>query len=125
MTCQVANLGPDVISIYQGESVAELIQVYDENRDAADLSGAVLVATVVRDLGGDPIISKSSTVPTEILILAPANEGRAKLFFVPADTAALPPGDYIYDVWVTLIGGEEINIVPPSLLTVKQAATPP
>jgi hypothetical protein len=125
MTCQAANLGPDTIVAYQGESVAELVQVYDENRDPADLTGATLTATVVRELGGDPIITKSSTVPTQILILAPANEGQAKIFFVPADTATLAPGDYIYDVWVTLIGGEEINVVPPSRFTVLQGATPP
>jgi hypothetical protein len=125
LTCQTANLGPDTISVYQGESVAQLMQVYDENRDPANLSGATITATVVRHLGGEPIIQKSSTVPAEILILAPANEGRAKIFFVPADTSALAPGDYIYDVWVTLVGGEEINVVPPSLFTVRQAATPP
>lgn len=125
MSQQLLDLGPDEIRFFRGEDAAYLIEVLDENRDAANLSGTVLTMSVVRTLGGTPVITKSSTVSGEIDILFPENEGRAKVYFVPADTLGLNPGDYIYDVWATLMSGKVITVIRPSRFTILQPAAPP
>ena len=125
MSCQPSDLGPDEIRFFQGEDAAYLIEVLDENRDAANLSGTILALSVVRTLGGTPVITKSSAVSGEIDILFPESEGRAKAYFVPADTLGLSPGDYFYDVWATLMSGKVITVVRPSRFTILQPAAPP
>ncbi len=49
--------------------------------------------------------------------------GIAQLFIVPADTATLDGGEYVFDVWVELVGGERKVIIPEAAFTVTCAVT--
>lgn len=68
---------------------------------AVDITGSVLRFSVKESLGAVAvIISKSSTVFGQIDIVDPAN-GRADINLVPADTATLGCGEYVFDVQMT------------------------
>lgn len=76
---------------------------------ALDLTGASLWFSVRRSLrDADPLIQK--TVGVGIVVAAPVS-GLATISLSPADTAALAPGPYVYDVQVKEPSGRVTTIV--------------
>lgn len=124
-TSGVQPLGPERLDTLQGENKTFLLTVLDEERNPANLTGATITFTVRKDFDTAAVITKTSATPGEIDILAPPTDGLAKIFLVPADTSGLAPGQYIYDVWVELSGGEKINVITPSRFIIGQGVTAP
>lgn len=62
-------------------------------------------------------ISKSSTTPAEITILAQAGDtlGQCDVFLIPSDTDTLPTGRHWWDAWVQLTTGERYAKLPQKI----------
>jgi hypothetical protein len=111
------------IAIARGSDRELLLIVQDAAGKTVDLTGATLTLTAKARLGATAaLITKISSDVAQIDIFDPTG-GRAHLFFVPADTDALPANDYPYDIWLTVLDGEKYQIVPVSVLTVEQPVT--
>lgn len=121
MACLVAQ----PICIIRGTSQTFRITVFDEANARVDLTGSTLYFTVALTAGGAAEISKISTTPTEILILAQtgATLGQADIFLVPTDTTSLPLGLHVYDVWLELVTGERHVIVGPDEFRIEVGVT--
>ena len=113
----------NLISVIRGSSKAFEITVTDDQDEPVDLTGATMYFTVKRDISEPlPTVRKSSADPTQILIAAPRT-GVAKLFLVPGDTHGKSIGGYVFDVWVILVDGRRIPVIPPSQFEVEQGVT--
>ena len=102
------------LCVYQDESVTILLEVFDENDELLDLTGA-RVLTVVWDPATDiTSFTKDSDIgPAEVLIDPDqvANTGQARIFIVPTDLA--PVAVLKHNVWVD-IGADQHLVVRPS-----------
>ena len=76
---------------------------------------AALTLTVKKMTSGPVLFQKAPTV---------LPSGEAEFAVTPADTRHLEPGQYVYDVWLTL-GGRRDAVVPLSPLHLEASATPP
>ena len=65
---------------------------------------------------------KQDTVTKSHLIQKTITYGN-NVAFAPADTAALPYGEYWYDVQVTTSGGQVDTVIPPSKFVVMPEVT--
>jgi hypothetical protein len=70
-------------------------------------------------------ISKSSDVPTEVLLLTQSGDtlGQADVFLVPSDTDSLTPGFHYWDAWVELSDGTRHAAIPPTKVYLIDAIT--
>lgn len=85
-----------------------------------DLTGAVLYLAV-RDVAGTVVISKSTSVVGQGLVVAPATSGVARFYFVPTDTATLTVGGaYFYDAWKVDAAGKHYQICPVRSFNVNE-----
>lgn len=95
------------IEITQGDTGRFAVPLFDENGQAYQpLAGDVLRFTVKANLADkEPLVQK---------VADSFSEGEAAQFVLhPADTAALAPGKYIYDVELTQAGGDVSTVVTP------------
>lgn len=102
------------ICVYENESVTILLEVFDEDDELLDLTGA-RVFLVVWDPATDiTSFTKDSAVgPLEVEILDQiTSTGRAKIFIQPSDIAA--QAVLKYNIWVDLVSGEQHLVVTPS-----------
>ena len=95
-----------------------------------DLSGGAICAFEVRDAAGNIMFTKTSAVPTEILIdpdqVTAATKGTAAMFIVRADTAGMTPGTvYYYDFWVFTNTGKWRRIIKKSRFHVEDGVYEP
>lgn len=118
------------IEVYKGQSKDLVLEtVKDEVVDGKsvenplDLTGASLYLMVKRK-PGDPeaLISKSTQSALEIQIKMPPILGIAYVYFVPSDTAALPAGDYVFDLWMQQ-GSKRAPLVEVSPFVVLEPVT--
>ncbi len=68
------------------------------------------------------LILKTSASASEINLVDPVN-GRADIILVPGDTVNIEPGDYEYDVWVTLNTGEDFTVIKLSSFKITARVT--
>lgn len=121
----VQALGAQTIELFKGQSKTFLLSVKEEPANTpADLTGATVYFTVKRRVGdATAIIAKTSATVTEIEILVPETDGKAKIFLSPSDTNAMSPGNYVYDVWVELVSGKRYPVIEPSAFVLKDSVT--
>lgn len=112
--------------IIQGSSLALTLTVTDDKGKAFDLTGQRVIFTVKESPAArTPLLQKVSSVPEQILVSGrDARLGVATIFLVPADTASLRPGKYVFDVWALAVeGGARQVVIPPSEFEVVQGIT--
>jgi len=112
--------------IIQGSSLALTLTVTDDKGKVFDLTGQRVIFTVKESPAArTPLLQKVSSVPEQILVSGrDARLGVATIFLVPADTASLRPGKYVFDVWaLAMEGGARQVVIPPSEFEVVQGIT--
>jgi hypothetical protein len=85
-----------------GDDLTVQFTVSAQDGSVKNIGGAAILAEF-RDITGALKLTKSSADPTQILITN-AGAGLLEVYFVPADTGLLKPGDYYYDLRMTLAG---------------------
>jgi len=98
------------IDIYADNNRTIRIYVKDDDLNVVDLTGASAILTVKQTKDTAVLFTKSTAVPAEGAIGA-ADEGEIFFYLLPADTASLDIGQYVFDVKVTLSGGNEYTVV--------------
>lgn len=95
------------LSLVRGESARYLVTITDEDDEPEDLTGATIywrVKAAASD--ADPaLIAKSSADASEIDILDQTDPdllGQCEVYLVPADTAGLTPGSFVFELRVVL-----------------------
>lgn len=103
----------------RGEDGSIVLSVVDEARAPVSLAGGALSLGVrVFPFDTAPVF-----VRTGVLVDAP--NGVVMFSLVAADTSALAPGRYQYDVWYVDSGGARHQVVPASVLELQPADTMP
>jgi len=124
---------PNSVELYKGQSKdleVTIVQVGvdpdtgNEGDVAVDLTGATIYFTV-KWAAGDPgcLISKKSTVSTEISINTPETDGIATIHLLTQDTYKLEAATYVFDVWVVLSSGKAYPVIEVSEFIVKEPVT--
>jgi hypothetical protein len=114
------------LEIIRGVTLTLELTIRDQLKQLVALTGATIYFRVKTDLEAASLaIALSSAVPAEAEIDADqvTNKGKGRFFLSPSDTSGLAPGEYIYDVWVELVGGERHAVIKPSKLVLKRAVT--
>lgn len=114
------------LQIVRGVTLTLVLTVRDSNKALVDLTGSTIHFSVKKDINSaSPVVHKNSGVALEAEIDPDqvTNKGKGKFFLSPSDTSSLPPGNYVYDVWVVLAGGERHAVIKPSTLILKRAVT--
>jgi len=113
----------NTVEVTQGASKTLVLTVVDQNGDFVDLTGWKVYLTVRGSLDDQtPLIVKTSADATQIALPDPRN-GTARIYILPADTANLDRGDYLYDIWVETASGDRVPVVPVSIFRVVQGVT--
>ena len=112
------------ISVIRGTTKTLKLTVTDSTGTAVNLTGGKLVLTVKSSIYDDlPLVQKLTTDPDQAAITLP-REGVVEFYLEPADTQALVPRDYIFDVWyIAATSGERYAVVPPATFTVTPGVT--
>jgi hypothetical protein len=113
----------------RGTTISLTFTVKDEDGQVADLTGATAYLRVRPDPKAAPVIQKQSpasgiTISTQ----TGATKGQFVATVLPADTASLEPGDYIWDAWVVFSGfsTERHAVIAPSKLSLlREVSTIP
>lgn len=112
----------------RGTTISLTFTVKDEDGNAVDISGGTVHLRVRPDPKAATVIQKSSPA-TGITIASPQTgslKGKYTATLVPADTAALEPGDYVWDSWLITAAGERHAVVAPSKLSLlREVSTIP
>lgn len=110
------------VPLFAGASLTLELEVVDENDEAIDITGSTVVMTVKCHIEDElPLIVKSSAVsPAQVDIVSP-KEGIAMIYLASDDTKNLDPGEYVFDVWVTLSSGKRYVVVEPASLIIERA----
>lgn len=103
-------------TIYKGEDKSYIIKVVDADGDRVDITGFGVEFEVKTAAGatGQPAIAKSVGSGITIAPDQVANKGEATLVLVPADTSALAPRLYVYDLVAIDVSGLRRVVIPPS-----------
>lgn len=114
----------NLLEVPRGTSKTLELTVTDLDCKIIDITGGKVVFSVKEDLGDqNPLIQKTTDVPSEALITKP-REGLAEIFLIPDDTHNLDPrADYIYDVWVIQASGDRFVVIPPSTFKITDTVT--
>lgn len=117
----------NAISIIRGSSKAIELAIRKDGA-AFDLTGVALYFTVAEPRYPDaaeapenptPVIEKTSEDGIEV---TSAPYGLATITILPADTAELVPGDYLYDVWA-VVQDAQFCVVEPTLFQIRAGVT--
>jgi hypothetical protein len=107
----MANIPQAEFNIIRGTSETLTIQLYKSDGTVLDLTGNSAMSLYVGDTLND-----SSLLMTKTLTLASgyaATSGRLTYAFVPSDTSALAPGNYIAEVHITYASTAEYRTEQP------------
>lgn len=80
-------------STFQGDAFSVTLLLKDSSGAAIDLTGKTIEAQL-RVSVGDPVLVETFNVE----YLTPLTDGRARLYFSEAETDAIDPGCYVFDV---------------------------
>lgn len=112
------------VEVIQGESKnLELHVTYQEDGTDFDLTSATIYFTVKCGLPEiEPTLQKVSTDSAQIEVDAIPTTGKATIHILSADTKAMNPGIYVFDV-VVVSGADQYVVVGPSTFTVSRGVT--
>jgi hypothetical protein len=85
------------IGLYTGQDKTIPISVADSS-GVVNITNDTLYFYVKAVVGGTPVITKDTDTITEIE-KTDAENGAAAIYLVPADTASLNTGKYVYELW--------------------------
>lgn len=131
MTCSTAATDKYKLTVAQGSKFTLALTVRDEDGALLDLTGASVWFTV-RHRTGDTahVILKRSLAAggsdAEVEILnQTTSKGQARVKLVTSDTNNLKPdASYVYDVFVTLTGGDgPYQVIPRSTFDILPSVT--
>jgi hypothetical protein len=109
------------LTITRGESVALAMTILQADGDTPlDLSGYGMKAEIDLACGRSPLVLDTDDGG---IVLTDPEAGEAQLLIDAAATAAIPPGDYPYDLWLVAPNGFELPLLQ-GLFTVVQNVTP-
>jgi len=118
------------LSLVRGESARYLVTITDEDGVPVDLTGATIywrVKAMATD--ADPaLIAKSSADVAEIAILDQTDDellGKLELYLVPADTASLTPGSFVFELRAVLADSTNQAAARGVLLLEREVVTLP
>lgn len=95
-------------SIYQGDTFSTA-PAWKINNSYVNVTGYTADMQVRQDVDSASIIVELST--SNGRIVAGTTDGKFTLTLTAAETAALPPGNYVYDLEVTSTGGTVTKIL--------------
>jgi len=105
------------IQMYLRDDRTLSLVVNDHNDAPVDLTGASITFTVkskMSDPDTQAVFQKKNTAAgggdSEIKVLDPAG-GSAEVYIVPADTDTTNPGNYMWDVQITLANGKTYTVL--------------
>jgi len=114
-------------AIYAGATARWMITLLDADDEREDLTGGTLylqVRTAV-DAADPPALSLETNAGILHETQADETLGQAAVTFTAAQTVALAPGTYFYDVFYDDDSGDRWTVVPTSKLIVKDPVTVP
>jgi hypothetical protein len=95
----------DAIDLYAGNKRRFRVFIKDANLNIINLTGALCVFTFRLQKGSPIIFQKHTNIPAEGMI-GSADQGECFFYVQPSDTANLDICQYVFDVTVTLTGGD-------------------
>jgi hypothetical protein len=95
----------NAIELYAGNKRRLRVFIKDADLNIIDLTGALCVFSFRQQKGGPLIFQKHTDVPAEGMI-GSADQGECFFFILPTDTVNLDIAQYVFDVTVTLTGGD-------------------
>lgn len=105
------------IQMYLRDDRTLSLTVNDHDDNAVDLTGAKIIFTVkskMSDPDDKALFQKKNSLAggddSEIKILNPSG-GSAEIYIVPTDTDNVDPGNYMWDVQVTLANGKTYTVL--------------
>lgn len=113
-----------LITLYRGDSHSVQISVLEEDPDtrvksAMDVSGATCLLAVRRKVAdAAPLLAKAGTV-------VDGPNGRIGFGLAPADTSGIKEGVYLFDVSVTLPGGDHYTVASGNFQILAIVHDPP
>lgn len=122
-----ANVDNKIV-MFLGNSETFELEVTDENDAVVPITDAEIIFSVKADFDDESYIfqrknSFAGGNDSQIKITDGAN-GLAEIYLVPENTADLPAGTYVYDVWVKLTTGEEKTVVQNRLFLLEAVKKP-
>jgi hypothetical protein len=116
--------GDNTIDIYRGSSKTLELTITKDDGTAVDLTSAILVLTVKRDLADSlPIFQKTNKNSGPDVTITNAIGGIVRFKINPADTQKLDVRQYSYDIWVILASGNQYPVITPSVFNVQAGVT--
>jgi len=110
----------NAIDVYRGLSFTARLTVTQDDLPY-DLTGATLYFTVKCDVKSlQNALQKTSLPAGGIVIAADPRDGYADIALTTADTQALDPGKYVFDIVLVTVSGERFLITGPSTMRVLQ-----
>lgn len=105
------------IQMYLRDDRTLSLVVNDHNDVPVDLTGAKITFTVkskMSDPDDQSVFQKKNSAAggsdSEIKVLDPAG-GSAEIYIVPVDTESVDPGNYMWDVQITLANGKTYTVL--------------
>lgn len=112
----------DAIDLYAGNKRRLRVYIKDANLNIINLTGAVCVFSFRQTKTGPIIFQKHTNVPAEGMI-GSADQGECFFYILPADTANLDIAQYVFDVTVTLTGGDGPYTTVEGVVNLHQPVT--
>lgn len=104
-----ATLKKPTLRVSQGSTKRFLFVFKNKDGTAFNLAGFTIRFGVKGNIEDEDFwIEKSSAISTEILVVGPTSDGKARLFIIPDDTVEMQMGGkYIWDAWLDDGTGDE------------------
>lgn len=109
--------------IVRGQTVRRTYTVKDEKGQRVDITGATVHLRIRPDIKAAPVVSKTTGSGITISAQTGSTKGQFVATLAPADTKALPIGDYVYDVWVVEADADAFPVIAPSKFTILPEVT--
>lgn len=107
------------LRMVRGQTFPVLFTVKNHVGARVDLTGATAHLSVRTDAKAAPVVHKSSpSAGVSLAVQSGLTLGQFTATLAPADTAALVPGDYIYDAWIVDATGARWPLVAASRLAI-------
>jgi hypothetical protein len=95
----------ETMELYAGNKRRIRVYIKDPDLNIINLTGALCVFSFRQRKGGPIVFQKHTNVPAEGMI-GSADQGECFFFILPTDTVKLDIAQYVFDVSVTLTGGD-------------------
>lgn len=114
----------NALQIVRGSSCRYDLYLTSDTGRPENLTGArVLLSAKLNVTDESPLLRKDSNAVSPTITVPDPLGGAIRVDFVPADTHALDPGVYHYDLWVIFQDGRRVAVIPDSTLEVLPSIT--